>query len=276
MAQSQIIRGGKLNANAGIEAWYMGELEKLSRAMTRECARELKKLYAQEDEQIKFAEDAGISSQMRIKLNYLQKKYGDKFAEKSKELSKKLLTKLIAYSWVALNAAVKQISPELKARKRLTPEEDEAAKAAIFENVNLIKSIPNQYFKEITGVISRAILGGQGVESITRHLEHYEGVTHRRAKNIARDQTHKTYEALSLRRARTLGFTHFEWIHSGGSQQPRSYHMRAHPSGLNHGIFRIDEPPVIDPNTGTRGFPGDLPNCHCTMRPVLKFEDEEK
>lgn len=96
MVQSQIIRGGKLNANAGIEAWYMKELEKLSRAMTRECARELKKLYAQEDEQIKFAQDAGISSQMRIKLNYLQKKYGDKFAEKSKELSKKLLTKLIA------------------------------------------------------------------------------------------------------------------------------------------------------------------------------------
>lgn len=96
MAQSQIIRGGKLNANAGIESWYMGELEKLSWAMTRECARELKKLYAKEDDQIKFAEDAGISSQMRIKLNYLQKKYGDKFAEKSKELSKKLLTKLIA------------------------------------------------------------------------------------------------------------------------------------------------------------------------------------
>lgn len=71
MVQSQIIRGGKLNANAGIESWYMGELEKLSRTMTRECARELKKLYAQEDEQIKFAEDDSISSQMRIKLNYL-------------------------------------------------------------------------------------------------------------------------------------------------------------------------------------------------------------
>lgn len=273
MAKSQIIRGGKLNANAGIESWYRAELEKLSRAMTRECARELKKLYAREDDQIKFAEDDSISSQMRIKLNYLQKKYGDKFAEKSKELSKKLLAKLITYSWVALNAAVKQISPELKARKELTPEEDQAAKAAIFENVNLIKSIPNQYFKEITGVVSRAILGGQGVESITKHLEHYEGVTYRWAKNIARDQTHKTYEALSLRRAKTLGFTHFEWIHSGGSQQPRSYHMREHPHGLNHGIFRIDAPPVIDPNTETRGYPGQLPNCHCTMRPVLKFED---
>lgn len=276
MAKSQIIRGGKLNANAGIESWYMKELEKLSRQMTRECAAELKKLYANEDEQIKFAEDDSISSQMRIKLNYLHKKYGDKFAEKSKELSKKLISKLITYSWVALNAAVKQISPELKARKKLNAAEEEAAKAAIFENVNLIKSIPNQYFKEITDVVSRAILGGQGVESIAKHLEHYEGVTRRRAKNIARDQTHKTYEALSMRRAKTLGFTHFEWIHSGGSQQPRSYHMREHPSGLNHGIFRIDEPPVIDPNTGTRGFPGDLPNCHCTMRPVLKFEDEEK
>lgn len=89
------------------------------------------KLYAKEDGQIKFAEDDSISSQMRIKLNYLQKKYGDKFAEKSKELSKKLLAKLVTYSWVALNAAVKQISPELKARKKLTPEEEEAAKAAI-------------------------------------------------------------------------------------------------------------------------------------------------
>lgn len=273
MAQSQIIRGGKLNANAGIESWYMAELEKLSRAMTRECARELKKLYAKEDGQIKFAEDDSISSQMRIKLNYLQKKYGDKFAEKSKELSKKLLAKLVTYSWVALNAAVKQISPELKARKKLTPEEEEAAKAAIFENRNLIESICSQYFKEITGVISRAILGGQGVESIVPRLDYYKGVTSRRAKNIARDQVHKTYEALSLRRAVTLGFTHFEWIHSGGSQQPRSYHMREHPSGLNHGIFRIDEPPVIDQSTGTRGYPGQLPNCHCTMRPVLKFED---
>ena len=69
MAKSQILRGGKLNANAGIEAWYMNELEKLSRQMTRECARELKKLYAKEDEQIKFAQDDSISSQMRIKLN---------------------------------------------------------------------------------------------------------------------------------------------------------------------------------------------------------------
>lgn len=273
MAKSQIIRGGKLNANAGIESWYMKELEKLSRQMTRECAAELKKLYAKEDDQIKFAEDDSISSQMRIKLNYLQNKYGDKFAEKSKELSKKLLAKLITYSWVALNAAVKQISPELKARKKLNAAEEEAAKAAIFENVNLIKSIPNQYFKEITGVVSRAILGGQGVESITKHLERYEGVTHRRAKNIARDQAHKTYEALSMRRAVTLGFTHFEWIHSGGSQQPRTYHKREDPAGLNHGIFRIDEPPVIDQKTGTRGYPGQLPNCHCTMRPVLKFED---
>lgn len=273
MAKSQILRGGKLNANAGIEAWYMNELEKLSRQMTRECARELKKLYAKEDEQIKFAQDDSISSQMRIKLNYLQKKYGEKFAEKSKELSKKLVSKLITYSWVALNAAVKQISPELKAQKKLNSEEEEAAKAAIFENRNLIESICSQYFKDITGVVSRAILSGQGIESITKHLDYYKGVVSRRAKNIARDQTHKTYEALSLRRAVTLGFTHFEWIHSGGSQQPRSYHMREHPAGLNHGIFRLDEPPVIDQNTGTRGYPGQLPNCHCTMRPVIKFED---
>lgn len=273
MAKATIIRGGRLNANAGIEAWYISELEKLARAMTRECGKELKKLYAKEDEQIRIAQDASISSQMRIKLNYLSQRYGKRFADKSKELSKKLLAKLITYSWVAVSAAVKNISSDIKVQKKLSAEEEEAAKAAIFENVSLIKSIPEQYFKEITGVVSRAILGGRGVESIAKHLQYYEGVTHRRAKNIARDQTHKTYEALCLRRGQTLGFTHFEWLHSGGSQNPRSFHMQNAPAGLNHGIFPIGNPPIIDKKTNTRGYPGDLPNCHCTMRFLIKMDD---
>lgn len=272
MANSNILRGGKLNANAGIEAWYMRELEKLCKAMTKECVRELEKLYSRTDEQITFAEDDSISSQMRIKLNYLRKKYGEKFADKSKDLSKKLLSKLITYSWVAVTASIKQIAPDIKVRKNLTSAEEEAVKAAIFENVSLIKSIPEQYFKEITGVMSRAILGGQGIESVIPHLAHYEGVTWRRAKNIARDQAHKTYEALSLRRFRTLGFTDFEWIHSGGSQRPRDYHKYV----LNHKIFPINDPPrIISGDNATTGYPGDLPGCRCTMRPIIKLEEEK-
>lgn len=269
MAKATIIRGGRLNANAGIEAWYISELEKLTNAMTRECAKELKQLYAKDDEQIKIAQDASISSQMRIRLNYLNKKYGKKFADKSKELSKKMLSKLITYSWVAVSAALKDISPDLRVQKKLTSEEEESAKAAVFENQNLIESICSQYFKDVTGVVSRAIMNGEGVESITPHLDYYKGVSSRRAKNIARDQVHKTYEALSLRRCVTLGFTQFEWLHSGGSQRPREYHRDV----LNHNIFDINNPPrIISKDNPTTGYPGQLPNCRCTMRPVLKLD----
>lgn len=46
-----------------------------------------------------------------------------------------------------------------------------------------------------------------------------------------------------------------------------------YPTGLNGGIFDIDDPPVIDKRTGEKGFPGQLSYCMCIMQAVLDFED---
>ena len=60
-------------------------------------------------------------------------------------------------------------------------------------------------------------------------------------------------------------------MHTGGSVHPREYHLRNAPSGLNGGIFDLDNPPVIDLRTGERGFPGQLPYCRCTMCAVVEW-----
>lgn len=74
----------RLNVNAGIMTWYVNELQKLTRAMTKECKQELVNIYKKGYPQIAF--DESISSQARITLNQLYKKYGDKFSAKAKDL----------------------------------------------------------------------------------------------------------------------------------------------------------------------------------------------
>ena len=127
----------------------------------------------------------------------------------------------------------------------------------------------------------RSITSGKGVTFIEEELLKYKGMTKRRARNIALDQTRKAYNDINLRNMQDAGVKKAEWIHSGGSQKPRTYHMErwdgvsgidnGEPNGLNGFIFYLDRPPVIDKRTGERGYPAQLPYCHCRMIPIIEF-----
>ena len=82
--QKRQITSNRLNVNAGIMSWYVKELKKLTAAMTKECERELTDIYKRLDYQVEIAQDESISSQVRIALNALREKYGDKFTKKAK------------------------------------------------------------------------------------------------------------------------------------------------------------------------------------------------
>ena len=79
------LTSNRFNVNAGIMAWYVKELVKLTKQMTKECREELAKIYKQGYPQIAF--DESISSQARIALNQLMQKYGDKFSDQAKKLA---------------------------------------------------------------------------------------------------------------------------------------------------------------------------------------------
>jgi SPP1 gp7 family putative phage head morphogenesis protein len=100
-------------------------------------------------------------------------------------------------------------------------------------------------------------------------LQEYEGVTLRRARNIALDQTRKAYNNINKGRMQAIGVQKFEWVHSGGGQKPRELHIE-----LDGQVFSFDDLPVIDERTGERGIPGQAINCRCTMVPVIEFETD--
>ena len=87
---------------------------------------------------------------------------------------------------------------------------------------------------------------------------------------IARDQTRKVYNSVNRARMQEMGMRKFEWVHSGGANEPRPLHV-----SYNGQVFDFDDPPIIDERTKERGFPGQAVNCGCVMRPVFVFEGDD-
>lgn len=265
------LKSSRLNVNAGIMAWYVKELQKLTRQMTRECKQELTKIYKKGYPQIAF--DESISSQARIALNQLYEKYGDKFSKRGKILAKTLLKRTNKYANNQMNTALKNMLGNaakdfILKGSAISPEKSEIIKAAIFENVSLIRSIHNEYFKQITGAVARSIENGDGIKRLVDEINSFGAKSYRRAELIAQDQSRKAYNSINLRNFQENGIKKFEWVHSGGSRDPRKYHKDV----LNGQMFDINQGAPKEDGTGYT-YPGQEPYCRCIMRALLDFED---
>lgn len=294
MKQRNIIKGKPLNFNVGLQRWYVRELTKLVDDLTKVVYKELKPLYKEYQDQIKYTTDASITSQARIKINSLRDLFERKFKDRGTKFAERMVRKTNRFAnttfWAMMNEMfkkqedVKNAGGFLLKGSAVTPEKEEVIKALVYENVSLITNIQTHYFEQITGAVMRSIESGLGVSHIEDELLKYKGMTKRRAKNVAIDQTRKAYNSINYRNMQDAGIKKCEWVHSGGSQRPRDYHKTkwdgvsglkdGRPNGLNGFIFRLDQLPVIDLKTGQRGKPGDLPYCHCRMAAVVEFDLE--
>ena len=148
-----------------------------------------------------------------------------------------------------------QITDELRAK----------VQAIVLENIRLIKSIEEQYLSQIEGALMRSIIDGGPKKDLIAVLAKQKGISKRRAKNTAIDQVHKAYVHITTELMSEAGIDKFEWVYTYRSKTRRDDHV-----AMNGNIYSINQPPVIDRKTGKRGLPGDIYNCKCAMRPVLK------
>lgn len=215
--------------------------------------------------------DADVSSQARILTNQLEKKFNQLFAHKSRGLAEDMVKQADKTSATALHESLKELSGGLSVKtKVLSGPMKSIMKASVVENVGLIRSISEQYLQGVQGAVMRSITTGNGLQDLIPYLDRHKGITLRRANNIALDQTRKAYNSINKARMQKVGIEKFEWLHTGGSQEPRQHHI-----ALSGKIFSFNDLPVIDPKTGQRGKPGDLPNCGCRMIPVVEFDHGE-
>ena len=259
--------GFRLAHNAAVQERYASALDRLVSRMTAEVGKEVRRLFETDAASSHFGQDATIASQSRITMRRLADTFSALFAKAAAPVARQMVDGADKTSKSSLYSSLQKLSGGLSLKTDVSsPALTNVYKAAVAENVGLIKSIADQYLQKVQGSVMRSITTGNGLQDLIPALEQYEGQTHRRARNIALDQTRKTYNAINKGRMQAIGIQSFKWLHSGGGANPREDHVE-----MDGKVYRFDNLPVIDQRTGERGIPGQSPNCKCTMSPVFDF-----
>lgn len=275
------LRGTRLSYNAAQQEKYVRALKKLVAEMTTGVRKEVLNLfhsdvsedYFEQQEEV-AAMDANLGSRARILMNALMKKYTSLFDKNARSLADKMVGGALKLSEINLKSSLKQLSGGLSLKTGLVPEGmNDVISATVAENVSLIQSIPEEYFKQITGAVMRSITTGRGLADLEPEISKYAGQTQRRAKNIALDQTRKAFNSVNKQRMQAIGIKQFEWVHSGSSQRPRDSHIK-----ISGKVFSFEnlyaEQEALNVPKSDRGMPSEPPFCRCTMIPVIEFDDD--
>lgn len=83
------------------------------------------------------------------------------------------------------------------------------------QNSDLIKSLPAQELNRVSGIIERGLQEGQTYSNVAKEIKKSFGITQRRAKLIARDQTKKLNTSLTKLRQQEIGVEEYIWQTSG-------------------------------------------------------------
>jgi SPP1 gp7 family putative phage head morphogenesis protein len=143
--------------------------------------------------------------------------------------------------------------------------------ASVVDNTRLITSIPEQYLTQVESIVLTNVRAGGRPSAIAKSLQQQFGITERRAKMIARDQTAKVNGDLNRMRQMSAGFPYFEWMDSDDERvRDRHRYLTDHVTAYGRGIYRWDNPPLSD--KGVPIIPGIDYQCRCVARPVSQEE----
>lgn len=143
--------------------------------------------------------------------------------------------------------------------------------AATMQNARLITSIPVQYLDQVSNIVLGNMRQGMRPSAIEGALQDQFGVTKRRAKLIARDQTAKVQGELTKQRQIDAGYKYFRWVDSHDQRVRHRHHeIATATTKYGVGVYRWDQLPKGD--SGEPIQPGSDYQCRCI---AVSVDDDE-
>jgi len=136
---------------------------------------------------------------------------------------------------------------------------DDAIEAFTKDNVALIKSLPETYFKEIETTALRNFRSGKRFSEWAPELQKRFDISKNRAALIARDQTNKFNGELNKKRQTDLGVRTYIW-RTVGDERVRPTH-----EAIDGDPFAWEGEPAPP-----EGHPGEPINCRCSAEPDIE------
>ena len=250
--------------NAGIEAWYRAQLQRLLRQMHDELDQVMRAAWREAEPDVGYATDAANPSiVLRRALAGWGSSWASRLNKMSDDLAKRFAGKNYSYVDRAMRAAFAKAGWTVKFRP--TVQMVTAYKAVVAEQVNLIKSIPSQYLKDVQTSVWAAVMKGGDLHTLSADLQENYGVSFRRAALIARDQNAKAKVVMESVRRLEVGIDDAVWLHSHAGKEPRPTHV-----AMNGKRYKIREGMYDDdPRVMAFVHPGELINCRCVSKPVV-------
>lgn len=270
------MRGAPLNYPVTVERKYVAAVNKLLTQIIKDTEKEVLRIFKSPTAIEFYAEDASIASIANRKLDKLFSRLENMSRKRALATSEEMVSAANKSSQASVAFSLKELSGGVTLKtSALGGNIPEKLQAAVNSNVELITRLSSDYLGKVKDAVNRSIMSGNGLEDLIPFMRKQKGYTKRHGRLVALDQTRKAYSSLNQERMRNAGISKFEWLHSGGGQKPRKFHIDRFPKGLNGGIYDINDPPIIDPKTGVRGLPAWLPNCKCRIIPVIVLDDGE-
>lgn len=138
-----------------------------------------------------------------------------------------------------------------------------------------VQDFSKDEIKSLRADMQKTIFAGNRYESAVKTIQKSYGVSERKAKFLARQETGLLMAKFKQVRYQDAGVEWYKWgCVSGTKDHPvRPWHR-----SLEGKKFRWDDPPVTtEPGTPTRrNNPGEDYNCRCFARPIVSFKGEKK
>jgi hypothetical protein len=215
------------------------------------------------DHDLHLAFDRTPADHLRAAFARLRKRWEKRFDVASGKLARWFAQSSATRS----DAVLKRILKDGGLSVRFTPTKAmrDVMEGTVQANVALIKSIPSQYLTQVEGMVMRSVQTGRDLHQLSSDLRRELGVTKRRAATIALNQNNAATSAMTRARQVELGVQSI-WVHSHAGKEPRPTHLANDGQPYDPAIGWFD----TDPKVRRRIWPGELINCRCFARSVIK------
>lgn len=155
-----------------------------------------------------------------------------------------------------------------------SPELQDYLAASAYDNAQLIKSIPAQYLGQVESLVMANMRAGLRPSAIAKQLQQQFGITQRRARFIARDQTAKINGDLNEKRQKAIGGDYFEWLSSDDERVRHNHKAIANRvTAYGKGVYRWGNLPLSEKGEPIK--PGSDYNCRCVAIYVSASQVEQ-
>ena len=266
-----------IRPSAAVASWYYGYVSKLVQEMQKDIEKEI------------FSQYPMSSVQLSKLIARMGQRWEAAFSEKSAGIAQGFAARnLRSYDGSFKTALTKVGIPTEKLADRnaygamdakeypmlkpigfqITPRIQKTIDAGVKANVDLIKSIPEQYLSGVARAVQDSVEKGRDTQGLAAELRDTFDVANRRAGFIARDQNNKITASINQSRQLDLGITEAIWVHTAASLQPRESHAE-----FDGETYSIDEGVDFDDGFGPV-LPGEAISCGCLSRSIIPGFDD--